>query len=236
MTVNPDQVILFRAGFVTINATIFYTWIVMAILVLTSFLITRKLSIGPNISRRQHFLEAVVEILSGQLKNITGRETTRYFPYLGTLFLFIFCANVMELIPFVHSPTASFSTTAALAFTVFIAVPLFGILENGFFEHLKYYLEPVIVMLPLNIITEFTRVIAMSIRLFGNIMSESLVGAILLLILPLFVPVLMDILGLIICTVQAYIFFILAAVFIGGAVAARAEREHKDSSAKESLK
>ena len=223
MTINPDKIIIFKIGIFAINSTIFFTWVVMAALFLLSFFITRNLSIGPNISRRQHFLESIVELIVNQVKSISGQESVPYLPYLGTLLLFIFTSNILEIVPLVHAPTSSFSTTAALAFTVFTAVPLFGILKNGFFNHLKYYLEPVFIMLPLNIITEFSRTIAMAIRLFGNIMSESLIGAILLLIVPFFVPVVMQLLGLILGTVQAYIFFIFATVFIGGAATVREE-------------
>jgi F-type H+-transporting ATPase subunit a len=221
MNINPDKIIIFRIGFIQINLTIFTTWIVILVLAILTFVITRKLSAGPKISKKQGFLETIVVMLFNQIKNITGQESAPYYPYLGTLFLFVFTANMLGFIPLLHSPTSSFSTTAALAFTVFIAVPVFGILQNGLINHLKYYLEPVFIMLPLNIIAEITRSVAMAIRLFGNLMSESLIGAILLLIVPLFVPAIMDILGLVICTVQAYIFFILAAVFIGGAAGAK---------------
>lgn len=226
MTVNPDKLIVAKIGFITINETLLFTWLVMAILVLLSFLITRNLSTGPKISRWQNMLESIVVFITKQVKMISGQESVSYIPYLGTLFLFIIISNLMEMVPLVHAPTASFSTTAALAFTVFMAVPLFGILKNGLLNHLKYYLEPLYIMLPLNIITEFSRTIAMAIRLFGNVMSESLIGSILLLLVPLFIPVLMQVLGLIIGAVQAYIFFVLATVFIGGAVAAR-EEDHK---------
>jgi F-type H+-transporting ATPase subunit a len=221
MNINPDKIIIFKISFININFTILVTWIVILLLTVLTFIATRKLSSGPDISRRQQILESIVVIINNQLKNITGLDYALYYPYLGTLFVFIFTANMFSFIPLFHAPTSSFSTTAALAFTVFIAVPVFGIMKNGFISHLKYYFEPVFIMLPLNIITEITRTAALAIRLFGNLMSESLVGAILLMIVPLFVPVIMDLLGLVICAVQSYIFFILAAVFIGGAAAAR---------------
>ncbi|MEK6796777.1 MAG: F0F1 ATP synthase subunit A [Spirochaetota bacterium] len=224
MTINPDKIIMFRAGAIAVNATIVYTWVVMAVLIGFSILVTRKLSLGPNISKRQHVLESVVSLIQDQIKGITGREHVPYFPYVATLFLFILVSNVLHYVPHFHAPTGSLSTTAALACTVFAAVPFFGIRERGFFDYLQYYLEPVFVMLPLNILTEFTRTVALSIRLFGNIMSEGLIAAILLLIAPFFVPVLMHLLGLLIGIVQAYIFFILATVFIGSAATVHTER------------
>jgi F-type H+-transporting ATPase subunit a len=219
MTINPDKIIIFKIWLFPINATIFSTWLVMIILLVLTFFATRKLTSGSEISAAQNFMESIIEFIEKQTASIAGSGTLRFTPYLGTLLLFIFTSNLIEMIPLLHAPTSSFSTTCALAFTVFISVPVFGIIENGFVNHLKYYLEPVFIMLPLNIITEFSRTIAMAIRLFGNIMSESLIGAILLILVPFFVPVIMQILGLVILSVQAYIFFILATVFIGGAVA-----------------
>ena len=221
MEINPDKIIVFTIGTISINSTILYTWIVMAILVIASWCVTRSLSVGPDIPPLQHFLESVVGLINNQIRDITGSGYAAYFPYLGTLFLFIFASNILKVVPLFHPPTASFSTTTALAFTVFIAVPLFGIIKNGFTGHLKYYLEPVFIMLPFNILSEFTRTMAMAIRLFGNIMSESLIGAVLLLIAPLFIPLVMNFFGMIIGIVQAYIFFILATVFIGAAAAER---------------
>jgi len=227
MTINPDKIIVIKTGPIEINSTIFFTWIVMAVLIIISFIATRKLSSGTKISRMQNILESIVEIINNQIKGITGVSYAFYFPFLATMFLFILTCNILVILPLYHPPTSSFSTTAALAFSVFIAVPFFGIVKLGFFSHMKSYLEPTFIMLPFNILSEISRTIAMSVRLFGNVMSESLIGAILLLIVPFFVPVVLKVLGLIIGVIQAYIFFILSSVYIGASTQAPLEIKFK---------
>lgn len=220
MIINPDKIEIFKIGPLHINATIFFTWVVMAFIVLSAYLITRKLSKGPKVPSWQLMLETLVTFVNRQVEEVVGQDPSDFVPFLGSLGLFILLSNVFEVIPFYHAPTSSLSTTTALAVSVFIAVPFFGIYKKGILSYLKGYIEPSFLMLPFHIISEFSRTISLAVRLFGNMMSEALLGGILLLIVPLFVPILMQIFSLLIGIVQAYIFFVLATVYIGGAAAA----------------
>jgi F-type H+-transporting ATPase subunit a len=141
----------------------------------------------------------------------------RYLPFIGTLFIFIATANLLTIVPGYEPPTSSLSTTAALALCVFVAVPSFGIAQRGWRSYLKSYIEPTLIMLPFNMISELSRTLALAVRLFGNMMSGTMIIAILLTITPLVFPVAMTMLGLLTGMVQAYIFSILATVYIAAA-------------------
>ncbi len=227
MHLTPDHIVLWRWGFVQLNATIVFTWIVMLLLTLVSWLITRRLtSSDEQRSRWQTGLEAVVELIRGQIHEICPRGSDTYLPFAGTLFLFIAVSNVLDIVPGWHPPTGSLSTTAALAISVGVAVPAFGILRQGLGGYLRHYLRPSWIILPFHLLSETTRNLALAVRLFGNIMSGTMIVAILLAIAPLFVPVLMQALGLLIGLIQAYIFAVLAMVYIGAAV----QREQEGAS------
>jgi len=217
MDISPDTIIIFKWNGIHFSATIIFTWIVMAILVLISYLATRNLSIGPKISRWQNFLEVIIGYIRQQIKEITQQNPDPLVAFLGTLFLFISVSNLLTIIPGYQAPTSSLSTTSALAISVFLAVPVFGIAKKGVWGYFKHYLEPSIFMLPFNIIGDFSRTLALAIRLFGNMMSGTLIIAVLLLIAPLFVPIIMQVLGLLIGQIQAYIFAVLATVYIASA-------------------
>ncbi|SPD74916.1 ATP synthase subunit a 2 [uncultured Desulfobacterium sp.] len=233
MTINPDAMVFFRIGLITVNATVFYTWVVMAILCLTSYAITKNLKTHGRITHWQSILESLYCMVAGQIRDVTEQEPSSYIPFLGTLFIFIFTANIMEVVPLYHPPTSSLSTTAALAVCVFFAVPCFAIMNHGVWMFLKEYARPSIFMVPFNILGEITRTISLAVRLFGNIMSESLIAGIFLMIVPLFVPVVMQVFGLVIGTVQAYIFFMLATVFIGSAAGTKERGLNKNNGKEE---
>ncbi len=224
ITLTPDNIIYWQMGFVKLNATIVFTWVVMAILVLSSWLITRDLSPTPQISRWQSLLETLVLTIRDQIQEIGRQDPRPYLPFVGTLFLFISLANFLNIVPGYHAPTGSLSATAALAICTFFAVPWYGISQRGLVGYLRRYIEPTPVMLPFEIISEFSRTLALAVRLFGNVMSGSLIVAILLSIIPLFVPVLIEALELVIGQLQAYIFAVLAMVFIASATRAHEER------------
>ncbi|MBN2755175.1 MAG: F0F1 ATP synthase subunit A [Candidatus Goldbacteria bacterium] len=223
MEINPDNMQLFGIGAIKINATIFYTWIVMALLTGFSAVITSRLSTGAKIPRWQGVLEVIVSFVSGQIRQVIGRDPWPYVPFLGTLGIFILVCNLMEVVPLYHPPTSSLSTTAALAVSVFFAVPFFGIMKNGLWAHIKSYFQPSFFMLPFHIISEVSRTVSLAVRLFGNIMSESLMIGVFLSVVPLFVPLVMQVFGLVIGVVQAYIFFTLATVYIGSSVSIHGE-------------
>ncbi|MHB0914354.1 MAG: F0F1 ATP synthase subunit A [Thermoleophilia bacterium] len=219
MDISPDSTIIWSWGFVRISLTLVYTWVVMALLVLLAWLATRKLSVGPAISRWQNFFETVITLVQRHIREIIGAEPARYLPFLGTLFLFISLSNLLVIIPGTHAPTGSLSTTAALALSVFFAVPIYSIAEHGVRGHLRHYIQPTPLMLPFHILGEFTRTLTLAVRLFGSIMSEMMIAAALLAVIPFLLPVVMKLFGLLIGQIQAYIFAVLAAIYIASAVA-----------------
>ena len=224
MNLSSDQEILWQHGFIKLNGTIVTTWAMMLVMSLAAKLMTRRLVIDGTMSRRQATLEIVVTGIVKQITDVGLTFPNRYLPFLGTLFLFVALANLGTLIPGFEPPTGSLSTTAALALSVFIAVPLFGIRDQGLTGYLKTYTEPTWLMLPFNLISELSRTLALAIRLFGNMMSGVIIIGILLTITPFLFPIVMTALGLLTGMVQAYIFCILAAVYI--AAATRTQSPH----------
>lgn len=218
MHLSSDQIIFWHYGWLTLNGTIVFTWGLMLLLVVGSHLITRRLASGQHRSRWQNVLEIIVVGIRQQIVELGLPKPARYVAFLGTLFLFIALANLCSVIPGYEPPTSSLSTTTALALSVFVAVPLFGIRDRGLGGYLKSYMEPTFLMLPFNIISELSRTLALAARLFGNMMSGVLIIAILLTVTPFVFPVLMTMLGLLTGMVQAYIFSILSAVYIAAAL------------------
>ncbi|MEP7109780.1 MAG: F0F1 ATP synthase subunit A [Ferruginibacter sp.] len=218
MKLSPDQTIFWQHGFITINLTLVTTWAIMLVLIVAARLVTRKLQTDITISRWQCVLEIMVTGINNQIKDIGLKNPKEYIGFIGSLFLFIGTANLCIIFPGYTPPTASLSTTAALALCVFIAVPFFGIQKSGLSGYLKSYLKPTFIMLPFNLISEVSRTLALAVRLFGNVMSGGMIVAILLSIAPFIFPVIMNALGLLTGMVQAYIFGILATVYITAAV------------------
>jgi F-type H+-transporting ATPase subunit a len=214
MHISPDETVLLQWGFFKINLTIACTWGIMAFLTTTAWLVTHRARSGAPSALAQQALEVIVTTLLAQIREIGVPHPERVLPFVGTLFLFIATSNLAIVIPYYEPPTGSLSTTSALAVAVFLAVPCFGIRERGLARYLKSYFEPTFIMAPLHILGEFSRTIALAVRLFGNIMSGSLIIAILLTITPLLFPIVMTVLGLLTGLVQAYIFSVLATVFI----------------------
>ncbi len=225
MVITPDEIIIGQWGPISLNATILLTWLVMALLAGGSWLITRRLTTEMRLSRGQNLLETVVEILRNQIRDVSDQNPDRYLPFVGTLFIFIAASNLLGMVPGLRPPTGSLSTTAALAICVFIAVPIYGIAQQGLGGYLRQYLQPSPFMLPFNIIGEFSRTLALAVRLFGNIMSGTMIVGILLAIVPLFFPVIMEAFGLLTGLIQAYIFAILSMVYIASATRIQAEKQ-----------
>jgi F-type H+-transporting ATPase subunit a len=224
MHLTPDHIVLWQWRFVHLNATIVYTWIVMFLLTSVSWLVTRRLppADGPR-SRWQNALEVVIEAMRRQIHEVCPEHGDTYLPFVGTLFLFIGLSNLLDMVPGWHAPTSSLSTTAALAICVGVAVPVFGIQSQGIVAYFRHYLRPTVIMLPFHLMSETSRNMALAIRLFGNMMSASMIVAVLLAIAPLFFPVLLQALGLLTGMIQAYIFAILAMVYIAAAVQSGAQ-------------
>ena len=221
MLTDTDRMLLWEWNWLHVNATMAFTWAVMLLLAAGSWLVTRNLSTGERISHWQNILETIVESIDRQITDLTYQPAGAYLPFAGTLFLFIAVSNLLSVVPGFLPPTGSLSTTTALALCVLLAVPLFGIGEHGVLGYLRHYLQPTPFMLPFNIIGEISRTVALAVRLYGNIMSGTMIAAILLSVIPFFFPVAMQLLGLLTGLVQAYIFAVLAVVYIGSATRTR---------------
>jgi F-type H+-transporting ATPase subunit a len=218
---SSDEMVLWQRGFLKLNATIVFTWGLMLSMTIGSKLSTRNLksevSADLKLSRWQNLLEIIVTSIENQILEVGLAQPTRYIGFLGTLFLFVALASLCTVIPGYQPPTGSLSTTIALALSVFVAVPYFGIQEQGVGNYLKSYAKPTFIMLPFNVISELSRTLALAVRLFGNMMSGAMIVGILITITPFVFPVIMTALGLLTGMVQAYIFSILAAVYIAAA-------------------
>ncbi len=221
MHLSPDEIIFWQYGFIKLNVTIVTTWGLMGVLVIAAKLLTRERSTVLERSRWQNLLEIIVTGINQQISEVGLQQPQKYLGFLGSLFLFIATASLFTIVPGYDPPTGSLSTTTALAICVFVAVPLFGIQDQGLAGYLKEYLKPTVIMLPFNIISELSRTLALAVRLFGNMMSGTMIIAILLTITPFIFPIALSVLGLLTGMVQAYIFSILAAVYIAAATRAR---------------
>lgn len=217
MSIDPSSIVYFQWGFVRITATLVFTWITMAVLATAGFILTRNLTSEDRIGKGQTVLEAVFMTIHKQIMGVSRQDAGKYLPFVSTLFLFIISATLFSLIPGYNPPTGSLNTTIALAMCVFFAVPYYGIQTIGVKNYFKQYTKPSVVMLPFNIISEFSRVISLAVRLYGNVMSSSIIVLILLGVVPFFFPVVIQLLGLLTGTIQAYIFAILAIVYIASA-------------------
>jgi F-type H+-transporting ATPase subunit a len=208
--------VLFHLGPVAITRPVVTTWAILATLSLGSWLMTRRFALHPD--RRQAVLELIVTGIMGQIEDVIRKDPRPFLPLLGTLFLFLVAANLSGVLPGVEAPTSKLETPAALALIVFIAVHFFGVRSRGLFGYLASFAKPKLIMLPLNIVGEITRTFSLMIRLFGNVMSGEFVIALVVALAGLFVPIPLMALEILIGLVQAYIFTVLATVFIGAAV------------------
>lgn len=216
---SPDEVVYWEWGFFEVNAAILFTWAVMTLMIGGVWFFTRHLTSSSDLPRGQNVLEVVIDYISGQIREISGGDRPEpYLPFIGTLFLFIATANLLTILPGYVAPTASLSTTAALAIVVFLAVPVFGVTRQGWRAYLRHYIEPNPIMLPFNVIGDLSRTLALAVRLFGNIMSGTKIVAVLVGIIPLIFPIVFRALGLLTGLIQAYIFAVLAMVYIASAI------------------
>ncbi|WP_096704922.1 F0F1 ATP synthase subunit A [Magnetospirillum sp. 15-1] len=203
--------VLFHLGPVPVSEPVVTTWGIMALLVAVFHLARRS-------ARGRDLVEMLVETVATQIGDAIHGDPRPFVPLIGTLFLFLLVANLSGELPGVHAPTARLETAAALALTVFFAVHVFGVRQRGLRGYLGHYLKPTPLMLPMTILSELTRTLSLTVRLFGNMMSHELIIAILLSLSGLFVPVPLMVLGVLIGAIQAYIFAVLATVFLGAAV------------------
>jgi F-type H+-transporting ATPase subunit a len=208
--------VLFRLGPLAITRPVATTWAIMAVLVLIARLVTRRLGLHPD--RRQTVLELIVTETMAQIHEVIRKNPRQFLPLLCTLFIFLATANLSGVLPGVEAPTGKLETPAALALTVFIAVHYFGVRAQGPFGYLASFAKPKLIFLPLNLVSEVTRTFSLMVRLFGNVMSGEFVIALVVALAGLFVPIPLMALEILVGLVQAYIFTVLAAVFIGAAV------------------
>jgi F-type H+-transporting ATPase subunit a len=208
--------VLFHVGPVAVTGPVVTTWAIMLALTLVSWLVTRRLGVRPE--RRQAVLEIVVTGILRQIEDVIRKDGRPLLPLLGTLFIFLVAANLSGVLPGAHAPTARIETPAALALIVFVSVHYFGVRAQGIPGYLASFAKPKLIMLPLNLLSEVTRTFSLMARLFGNVMSGEFVIALVVALAGLFVPIPLMALEILLGLVQAYIFTVLATVFIGAAI------------------
>jgi F-type H+-transporting ATPase subunit a len=210
--------VLFHVGPVGLTSAVLTTWGIMLALTLAAWAVTRRLTIRPD--ARQAILEIIVLRIQEQIEAVIRTDARPLLPFLGTLFIFLAVANLAGLLPGMESPTARIETPAALALIVFFSVHYFGIRAQGLLGYLASFAKPKLIMLPLNVLSEITRTFSLMVRLFGNVMSGEFMIALVLALAGLFVPIPIMVLEILLGLVQAYIFTVLATVFIGAAIGA----------------
>jgi F-type H+-transporting ATPase subunit a len=216
-----EKDVVFRLLGVDITAAVVATWAMVAVLSVSAVYAGRHLQQRP--SRWQAVAEWGIGGLSGLIEDMTGEDSRRYLPLVATIGLFVLVANLMAVLPYVDAPTANISTPAALAVIVFISVHYFGVRELGLGSYLRSFAQPSALLLPMNLLGHLTRTFSLAIRLFGNMLSHQIIVAVLLVVLPLVIPAVLEVFGLFIGVLQAYIFTILTVVYVAGAVRAEGE-------------
>ncbi len=215
--IAPD--VVFTVGPLEVTSTVINTWAMMLLLGVGAYLIGRNLKLRPGLV--QNMLEWIVEAIERLIREMVGVEDTSIFlPLVGTLAFFIGTANLIGLLPGLKSPTPDINTPLAMALVVLFSVPYFGIRTRGLWGYLKHYVEPIFLMLPIEIASEIARTFSLTFRLFGNILGEEIIISILFIVMPLFVPVPVMLFSIFTGLLQAYIFTLLTCVYIGGAVKA----------------
>jgi len=215
--IAPD--VVFTVGPLEVTSTVINTWAMMLLLGVGAYLIGRNLKLRPGLV--QNMLEWIIEAIERLIREMVGVEDTSIFlPLVGTLAFFIGTANLIGLLPGLKSPTPDINTPLAMALVVLFSVPYFGIRTRGLWGYLKHYVEPIFLMLPIEIASEIARTFSLTFRLFGNILGEEIIISILFIVMPLFVPVPVMLFSIFTGLLQAYIFTLLTCVYIGGAVKA----------------
>jgi len=218
--------VLFNIGAVTISQTVVTTWVLTLLMALGSWAATRRLRVTPG--PVQVVLEGIIEAIENAIRAVLPGEARRVLPFIATLWLFIVVANLSGLIPGVDAPTGNLSTTAALAVLVFLSVHWFGIRSEGIATYVRHYLAPIPLMLPFHIISEMTRTLALAVRLFGNMMSLEMAALLVLLVGGILVPIPLLMLHIVEALIQAYIFGMLALIYIAGAIQSQQVRQLRE--------
>jgi F-type H+-transporting ATPase subunit a len=217
MTSNDQfNTVLFNLGPLPISKTVVTTWAMMICLLLISSLLTRRLKLEPG--PWQVALEGVVGAIQDAIDAVLPQHALIVLPFVASLWIFVVCANLLGVIPGLHGPTADLSTTSALALLVFVSVHWYGIRIHGLRQYMRHYLEPNPILLPFHIVSEISRTIALAVRLFGNIFSLEMAALLILLVAGFLVPVPVLLLHIVEALVQAYIFGMLALIYIAGGI------------------
>jgi F-type H+-transporting ATPase subunit a len=206
--------VLFRVGPVAVTGTVVTTWVLMALVFLFVWLATRRLQLEPG--PLQTALEGVVASIHDAIAAVAPVQAARLLPFIGSLWIFLVLANLSGIVPGVHAPTRDLSATAALAILVFLSVHWFGVRDQGLRAYLRHYLSPSPILLPFHLISEVTRTVALAVRLFGNMMSLEMAALLILVVAGFLAPVPILMLHIVEALVQAYIFGMLALIYVAG--------------------
>lgn len=221
-----DVVVLFHLGPLAITSIVVTTWGIMLALGVFCWLATRNLTLDPG--PLQAMLEGVVCAMEEGISAVLPDRAQQLLPFIGTLWIYIVFANLVGVIPHLHAPTGNLSVTAGLALLVFLSVHWFGVRSEGLRRYLKHYLSPSPILLPFHLISEITRIVALAVRLFGNIMSLEMAALLVLLVAGLLVPVPLLMLHIVESLVQAYIFGMLALIYVAGAMQSQQDTERNE--------
>jgi F-type H+-transporting ATPase subunit a len=214
---------VFELGPVVITNTVVTTWVIMAVLGLFAWLVSRRLQIEPG--PLQTAVEGIVATIENAVEAVAPEQTQRIMPFIGSLWIFLVIANLSGLLPGAHSPTRDLSATAGLAFLVFLSTHWFGIRAQGVKNYLHHYIAPNPILLPFHLISEITRTIALAVRLFGNMMSLEMAALLILMVAGFLAPVPILMLHIIEALVQAYIFGMLALIYVAGGIQSQQLRQ-----------
>ena len=216
--------IVFRLGPMAISTTVVTTWVILLLLGLLAWLAARRLRVDQP-GRLQTALEGVVLTIEEAVRAVAGPATPQIMPFIGTLWVFLVTANLSGLLPGAHAPTRDLSATSGLAFLVFLSVHWFGIRSQGLKTYLRHYLSPTPILLPFHIISEITRTVALAVRLFGNMMSLEMAALLILVVAGFLAPVPILALHVVEALVQAYIFGMLALIYVASALQSQQLRQ-----------
>ena len=217
---------VFRIGPIAITNTVVVTWAIMLALALVAWVVTRRLRSAPG--PWQVVIEGVVSAIEDAIRSVLPDQFRQVMPFVATLWIFIVVANLASLVPGMRSPTGDLSLTVALAILVFLAVHWYGIRSNGLKSYLRHYLMPNPILLPFHVISEISRTVALAVRLFGNIFSLQMAALLVLLVAGFLAPVPVLMLHIIEAVVQAYIFGMLALIYIAGAIQSQQRKQHQE--------
>ena len=215
--------VVFQIGPLAVTSTVVTTWLLMAVLGLFAWFATRRLATQPG--PLQTALEGVVASIEDAVTSVAPQQAQQLTPFIGSLWIYLVVANLSGLIPGVHSPTRDLSATAGLAILVFVSVHWFGIRSQGLKRYLRHYLTPSPILLPFHLISEVTRTIALAVRLFGNMMSLEMTALLILLVAGFLAPVPILMLHIVEALVQAYIFGMLALIYVAGGLQSQQLRQ-----------